>query len=253
MTATILEIKNGLKCVDNGSNEKKVIMNRLNLKINPGEFVTILGGNGAGKSTLFNSITGNIRLTDGQILINGEDVTSQREESRAKRIARVFQDPKMGTAPRMTVAENLLLAMDRGKRRGLRKRQLLEKREQMMAWCQQTGNGLEQHLDTPTGNLSGGQRQALSLIMATMSQPELLLLDEHTAALDPKTAERLMILTNEQVKKHQLTCLMITHQLADALQYGNRLIVLKKGEVAFDFNTEEKEKLTIADMLLLFE
>lgn len=239
MTEPILEIKNGVKQVSNGLNEQKTIMDHLNLRIQPGEFVTVLGGNGAGKSTLFNSISGHLSLSDGQVFIKGEDVTKLREEERAKMIARVFQDPKMGTAPRMTVAENLLLAMNRGQKRRLTPRGLKEKRGEFAALCQQLGNGLEAHLDTPTGELSGGQRQGLSLLMATIRQPDLLLLDEHTAALDPKTARNLMEMTRQQVESNHLTCLMITHRLEDALVYGNRLIVLEKGRVKFDINGKD--------------
>jgi len=243
-----LEIINGTKTISSGRH----IMNHLNLSVPPGNFVTILGGNGAGKSTLFNAISGQIQLTSGQVLLEGNDVTNDSEESRAKYISRVFQDPKLGTAPRMTVAENLLLAQLRGKHRGLKKRQLAQQKEKFYDECKKIGNGLENHLDTPTGNLSGGQRQALSLLMATINKPNLLLLDEHTAALDPKTSRQLMELTDETIKKNQLTCLMITHRMEDALKYGNRLIVLDSGQVQQDFNEEEKKQLTLPDLLTFF-
>ncbi|OJG55793.1 ABC transporter ATP-binding protein [Enterococcus haemoperoxidus] len=234
-------------------NETKLILNNVNLKISQGEFVTVLGGNGAGKSTLFNSIAGTVSLSEGDLFINGQNITTYSEEKRAKYLSRVFQDPKMGTAPRMTVAENLLLAMYRGKRRGLRLRKLNEERALFTKKCSEVGNGLENHLDTPTGNLSGGQRQALSLLMATLTKPDLLLLDEHTAALDPKTSKQLMQLTDQRIKEGALTCLMITHRMEDALKYGNRLIVLQKGQIIKDLNKEEKEKLTLKDLLLFFE
>lgn len=249
----VLELKNAVKQIDNGLNETKLILNHVNLTINQGEFVTVLGGNGAGKSTLFNSIAGTLALSEGDLFINGQNITTHSEEKRAKYFSRVFQDPKMGTAPRMTVAENLLLALYRGKRRGLRLRRLNEERVFFTKICSEVGNGLENHLDTPTGNLSGGQRQALSLLMATLTKPELLLLDEHTAALDPKTSKQLMQLTDQRIKEGQLTCLMITHRMEDALHYGNRLIVLQKGKIIKDLNEAEKSKLTLQDLLLFFE
>ncbi|WP_086313272.1 ABC transporter ATP-binding protein [Enterococcus sp. 7F3_DIV0205] len=251
--STVLELKNATKYIDNGLNERKVILNHVNLKINQGEFVTVLGGNGAGKSTLFNSIAGTVALSEGDLFINEQNITAYSEEKRASYLSRVFQDPKMGTAPRMTVAENLLLALHRGKRRGLKLRKINEERALFTKICSEVGNGLENHLDTPTGNLSGGQRQALSLLMATLTKPELLLLDEHTAALDPKTSKQLMLLTEQRVKEGELTCLMITHRMEDALHYGNRLIVLQKGQIIKDLNKEEKEKLTLQDLLLFFE
>ncbi|MEI5992657.1 ABC transporter ATP-binding protein [Candidatus Enterococcus mansonii] len=249
----ILELKNATKRIDNGLNETKTILNHVNLKIAKGEFVTVLGGNGAGKSTLFNSIAGTISLSEGELFVKEQSITNFSEEKRAQFFSRVFQDPKMGTAPRMTVAENLLLALYRGQRRGLSLRKINEQRAHFTKICAEVGNGLENHLDTPTGNLSGGQRQALSLLMATLTKPDLLLLDEHTAALDPKTSKQLMHLTDQRIKENELTCLMITHRMEDALHYGNRLIVLQKGQIIKDLNKEEKEKLTLQDLLLFFE
>lgn len=249
----VIELKNATKQIDNGMNEKKVILDHVNLSIYPGNFITVLGGNGAGKSTLFNSIAGTLTLTEGQFFINQEDRTTLTEERRATYFSRVFQDPKMGTAPRMTVAENLLLAMHRGQKRGFSLRKINEHRALFTKLCSEVGNGLENHLDAPTGNLSGGQRQALSLLMATITKPELLLLDEHTAALDPKTSKQLMNLTDQRIKEAKLTCLMITHRMEDALHYGNRLIVLQKGRIIKDLNAEEKAKLTLQDLLLFFE
>ncbi|MFW7433108.1 ABC transporter ATP-binding protein [Vagococcus carniphilus] len=248
MDEKVLSIRDGVKETESGM----TIMNHLNLEVDSGDFITILGGNGAGKSTLFNSISGNLTLTSGEISLNGTPVTHLKEEERAKFIGRVFQDPKQGTAPRMTVAENLLLASKRNKKRKFAIRRLKENKERYTELCKTIGNGLENHLDTPTGHLSGGQRQALSLLMATLEKPNLLLLDEHTAALDPKTAHQLMVLTNDLIQNNQLTCLMITHRMEDALKYGNRLIVLENGEIKKDISENEKSKLTMEDLLSFF-
>ena len=252
MTA-IVELKNATKIVNIGIEEEKVILNDVSLDIFEHDFITILGGNGAGKSTLFNVIAGTLPLTSGSIYILGENVTSYSPEKRAKYLSRVFQDPKMGTAPRMTVAENLLIAKFRGEKRRLVPRRLSHYRKEFQETIDKLGNGLEKHLDTPIEFLSGGQRQALSLLMATLKRPELLLLDEHTAALDPKTSVALMSLTDEFVNRDQLTALMITHHMEDALKYGNRLIVMKDGQIIQDLHQEEKAKMTIADYYSLFE
>ena len=252
MTA-IVELRNATKLVKSGFDEEKIILNDVSLDIHEHDFITILGGNGAGKSTLFNVIAGTLPLTSGSIHILGENVTHFSPEKRAKYLSRVFQDPKMGTAPRMTVAENLLIAKFRGEKRGLVLRSLDSYREEFQATIEKIGNGLDKHLDTPIEFLSGGQRQALSLLMATLKRPELLLLDEHTAALDPKTSVALMELTNEFVSRDRLTALMITHHMEDALKYGNRLIVMKDGQIIQDLNKDEKAKMTIADYYGLFE
>ena len=252
MTA-IVELKNATKIVNTGIEEEKVILNDVSLDIFEHNFITILGGNGAGKSTLFNVIAGTLPLTSGDIYILGENVTSYSPEKRAKYLSRVFQDPKMGTAPRMTVAENLLIAKFRGEKRCLVPRHLKRYRKEFQEIIEKIGNGLEKHLDTPIEFLSGGQRQALSLLMATLKRPELLLLDEHTAALDPKTSVALMELTDDFVQRDQLTALMITHHMEDALKYGNRLIVMKEGQIIQDLKQEEKAKMTIADYYGLFE
>ena len=252
MTA-IVELKNASKRVNNGFDEEKVILNDVSLEIHEHDFITILGGNGAGKSTLFNVIAGTLPLSSGSIYILGENVTNFSPEKRAKYLSRVFQDPKMGTAPRMTVAENLLIAKFRGESRGLVPRRLHSHRQEFQETIDKIGNGLEKHLDTPIEFLSGGQRQALSLLMATLKRPELLLLDEHTAALDPKTSVALMELTDDFVRRDQLTALMITHHMEDALKYGNRLIVMKEGQIIQDLKQEEKAKMTIADYYSLFE
>lgn len=251
MTA-IVELKNAKKVVNNGFDEKTILDN-VSLTIHKHDFITILGGNGAGKSTLFNVISGTLPLTSGSIYILGENVTSYSPEKRAKYLSRVFQDPKMGTAPRMTVAENLLIAKFRGEKRRLVPRRLKRYRKEFQEIIEKIGNGLEKHLDTPIEFLSGGQRQALSLLMATLKRPELLLLDEHTAALDPKTSVALMELTDDFVQRDQLTSLMITHHMEDALKYGNRLIVMKEGQIIQDLKQEEKAKMTIADYYGLFE
>ena len=226
----IIELKNATKVIENGE-ERKVILDDASLKIYAKDFITILGGNGAGKSTLFNAISGTLSLTSGSVFIKGNDVTNHSPEKRAAAISRVFQDPKVGTAPRMTVAENIAIAALRGQRRSLRLRNITKYKADFASLAEQIGNGLEKHLDTPTGNLSGGQRQALSLLMATIVPPDLLLLDEHTAALDPKTSVALMQLTDDLVTSKDLTALMITHHMEDALKYGNRLIVMKDGKI----------------------
>lgn len=249
----IVELKNATVQVNNGLDEVKTILDDVNLTIYEHDFLTILGGNGAGKSTLFNVIAGTLMLTSGSISILGKDVTHLPAEKRANYLARVFQDPKMGTAPRMTVAENILIAKYRGEKHGLLPRKIHSFTDEFKKLVARTGNGLEKHLDTPTGLLSGGQRQALSLLMATLKRPELLLLDEHTAALDPKTSVSLMNLTDEFVTGDQLTALMITHHMEDALKYGNRLIVMKDGKIIKDLNQDEKAQMAIADYYQLFE
>lgn len=252
MTA-IVSLKQATVAVDNGLDQQKIILNQVDLDIYEQDFITILGGNGAGKSTLFNVLSGTLPLTSGQILVRGEDVTQLPAHERARYLSRVFQDPKLGTAPRMTVAENLLIALNRGEKRQLVPRQLDQQRESFKTLLAQVGNGLEHHLDTATGLLSGGQRQALSLLMATLKRPDLLLLDEHTAALDPKTSQSLMLLTQRFIDEDKLTALMITHQMADALTYGNRLLVMKDGQIIQDLRAEEKSRMTMADYYRLFD
>ena len=250
---TIVELKDATVQVNNGFDEVKTILDHVNLTIYEHDFITILGGNGAGKSTLFNVIAGTRTRTSGSISILGEDVTHLPAQKRANYLARVFQDPKMGTAPRMTVAENLLIAKFRGQKRGFVPRRIHHYQEEFEQLVQKTGNGLEKHLETPTGLLSGGQRQALSLLMATLQRPELLLLDEHTAALDPKTSVSLMNLTDEFVSGDKLTALMITHHMEDALKYGNRVLVMKDGKIVSDLNQSQKQEMTITDYYQLFD
>ena len=247
-----LELKNITTVVNQGTPEEKTILHDLNLKLHDGDFVTLLGTNGAGKSTLLNVINGSLKPSTGQIILDETDITNLSEVKRAKAIAQVFQDPKMGTAPRMTVAENLLLATKRGPHRGLKLRGLERHMEEFMEKTAQLPNGLSERLNTFVGNLSGGQRQTLSFLMATIRQPKLLLLDEHTAALDPNTSKNLLELTNDVVTKKQITCIMITHQLRDALKYGNRTIVLNSGKIVLDVQGEEKRQLTEEKILEFF-
>ena len=250
--STILDLQNITTTVNVGTSEEKNILKNINLKINDGDFITLLGTNGAGKSTLLNIINGSIFSTSGKIILKERDLTNLSEVKRAKYIAQVFQDPKMGTAPRMTVAENLLLATKRGQQRGLHLRGLDQHLEEFKRETAQLPNGLNERLNTFVGNLSGGQRQTLSFLMATIKKPELLLLDEHTAALDPNTSRQLLELTNKVVKKEHLTCIMITHQLKDAIKYGNRTIILNSGKIVLDVNGQDKKTLTEEDILQYF-
>lgn len=253
MSKPILELKDVKTLVNKGTSSETMILKGINLKINAGDFITIVGTNGAGKSTLFNVIGGNLRADEGSILHNGHDITKTNEEQRTSFLARVFQDPKLGTAPRMTVAENMLLATKRGEHRYLIPRKLKPNMERFTKLAATMNNGLENRMTTATGALSGGQRQALSFLMATLKRPDILLLDEHTAALDPHTSLNLLHATNDRITKDHLTALMITHHLEDALTYGNRLIVLKDGQIKADFNAAEKKKLTVDKLYDYFE
>ena len=217
MSKPILELKNVKTVVNKGTANETTILKGINLKINEGDFITIVGTNGAGKSTLFNVIGGNLHADSGQILHNGKDFTRSTEEQRTSFLARVFQDPKLGTAPRMTVAENMLLATKRGEKRHLILRKLKQNMERFTKLAATMNNGLENRMTTATGALSGGQRQALSFLMATLKRPDILLLDEHTAALDPHTSLNLLHATDERINQDNLTALMITHHLEDAL------------------------------------
>lgn len=248
-----LKLVDATVLVNQGTPEEKIILDHVNLTVESGEFVTVLGSNGAGKSTLFNVIAGSLKLTTGKVFLGDQDVTQMNEIARTKTLSRVFQDPKLGTAPRMTVAENLLLAERRGEKRRLRSRGLtIEKRAELVKIADQMGNGLAQRLDVATGQLSGGQRQALAFLMATEKRPELLLLDEHTAALDPKTSAQLMDLTDQQIRQQHLTAMMITHNLSDALAYGDRLLVMSNGKIAMDYTSEKKQALTLEELLTFF-
>ena len=248
----MLEIKNVYKTFNAGTvNEKRALKN-LNLSVADGEFVTVIGGNGAGKSTMLNAITGAYAVDYGSIEIVGVDVTKLPEHKRAQFIGRVFQDPMMGTAANMQIEENLALAARRGKKRGLRIGITNGEREEYKKQLATLGLGLEDRMTAKVGLLSGGQRQALTLLMATLQKPKLLLLDEHTAALDPKTAAKVLETTQRIVEDNKLTTIMITHNMRDAITYGNRLIMMYDGHVVVDVSGEEKKKLTVEQLLNLF-
>lgn len=248
----MIKLHNITKVFDVDS-DLKIALNNINLEIEEGEFVTVIGANGSGKSTLFNLISGNYFPTKGSILINDEDVTKLELNKRVSEIGVVFQDPLSGTAKDMSVIENLILANIRNKRRTLKWGFKKDDNEFYKNLLKTLNLGLENNLNKKIGTLSGGQRQAITLLMATLSNPKLLLLDEHTAALDPKTAETVLNITNQIVKEKNLTTIMITHNMRDALNYGNRLIMLKDGEIVFDVKGSEKESLTIKELLFKFE
>ena len=232
-------------------NEKRAIDN-LNLTLEDGDFVTIIGGNGAGKSTTLNLIAGVYPVDAGMIHLNGYDLTNLPEHKRARFLGRVFQDPMMGTAATMGIEENLALAYRRGQKRGLGSGITNEERELYREKLATLGLGLENRMTSKVGLLSGGQRQALTLLMATLRKPDLLLLDEHTAALDPKTADKVLQITEEIVARDNLTTLMVTHNMKNAIQYGNRLIMMDAGHVVVDIRGEEKKNLTVRDLLEKF-
>lgn len=245
----MLEVRNLYKTFNAGTiNEKKAI-NGLSLTLEDGDFVTVIGGNGAGKSTLLNLVAGVFPVDDGSITIDGQDVTRLPEHKRAKFIGRVFQDPMMGTAATMGIEENLALAYRRGQARGLRYGINNEERKLYREKLSILGLGLEDRLTSKVGLLSGGQRQALTLLMATLKKPKLLLLDEHTAALDPKTAAKVLETTEKIVQRDHLTTLMITHNMRDAIAHGNRLIMMDAGRIVVDICGEEKKNLTVQDLL----
>ena len=248
----MLDVKNISKTFNAGTVNEKTALNGLSLHLNEGDFVTVIGGNGAGKSTLLNAVAGVWPVDEGAITIGGVDVTHMAEHKRAKYIGRVFQDPMMGTAATMQIEENLALAMRRGKPRTLRIGITKEEREQYKEMLKILDLGLEDRLTSKVGLLSGGQRQALTLLMATLQKPKLLLLDEHTAALDPKPAAKVLGATERIVNKDHLTTLMITHNMKDAIVHGNRLIMMYEGRVALDISGEDKKKLTVEDLLAKF-
>ena len=248
----MLEMQHVTKVFNCGSVDEKVALNDLSLTLRDGDFVTVIGGNGAGKSTMQNAICGTWLPDSGHILLDGVDVTSLPEHKRAKYLGRVYQDPMMGTAARLQIEENLALAARRGKRRTLRPGIVRSERENYRKLLETLGLGLETRLSAKVGTLSGGQRQALTLLLATLQKPQLLLLDEHTAALDPRTAAKVMELTERIVKENHLTTLMITHNMRDAIQYGNRLVMLHEGRVILDIEGEEKKRLTVPDLLEMF-
>ena len=248
----MLEIKEIYKTFNAGTVNEKSALNGLTLSLKEGDFCTVIGGNGAGKSTMLNAVAGTYPVDAGSILIGGTDVTHLPEYKRAKFIGRVFQDPMLGTAPTMWIEENLALAARRGKPRGLKWGISKAEREQFKELLHGLDLGLEDRLTSKVGLLSGGQRQALTLLMASLQKPRLLLLDEHTAALDPKTAAKVLELSDRIVERDHLTTLMVTHNMKDAIAHGNRLIMMYDGRVVIDVSGEEKKKLTVSQLLELF-
>lgn len=249
----MLELKGVSLTFNKGTVNEKQALCGIDLTVNDGDFITVIGGNGAGKSTLLNVISGVFPTDAGSISLNGKDLTALKEYKRAKYISRVFQDPLSGTAASMNIEENLALAARRGKRRGLKWGMSKDELAGYKELLKGLDLGLEDRTGQKVGTLSGGQRQALTLLMASVVSPELLLLDEHTAALDPKTAKKVLALTDEIIKKENLTALMITHNMNDALSYGNRLIMMNGGRIIFDVSGEEKKRLTVKDLLEKFE
>ena len=249
----MLELKNIYKTFNAGTVNEKQALKGINLTLEDGDFVTVIGGNGAGKSTMLNAIAGVWPVDEGQIIIDGKDVTKLPEHKRAAFLGRVFQDPMNGTAATMGIEENLALALRRGQSRTLRAGIKASEREVYKRLLSTLGLGLEDRLTSKVGLLSGGQRQALTLLMATLKKPKLLLLDEHTAALDPKTAAKVLETTEMIVNRDHLTTLMITHNMKDAITHGNRLIMMMEGNIILDIRGEEKKKLTVEDLLHKFE
>ena len=249
----MLELKNIYKTFNAGTVNEKQALKGIDLTLEDGDFVTVIGGNGAGKSTMLNAIAGVWPVDEGQIIIDGQDVTKRPEHKRAAFLGRVFQDPMNGTAATMGIEENLALALRRGQSRTLRAGIKASEREVYKRLLSTLGLGLEDRLTSKVGLLSGGQRQALTLLMATLKKPKLLLLDEHTAALDPKTAAKVLETTEMIVNRDHLTTLMITHNMKDAITHGNRLIMMMEGKIILDIRGEEKKKLTVEDLLHKFE
>ena len=249
----MLRIENIKKTFNPGTINEKIALNGVDLVLEDGEFVTVIGSNGAGKSTLLNAIAGTWLVDEGKIFIDDIDVTNLSEFKRAQYIGRVFQDPMMGTASDMWIEENLALAHRRGRKRGLAPGIMPDERATFKALLKEFDLGLEDRLSTKVGLLSGGQRQALTLIMATLQQPKLLLLDEHTAALDPKTAAKVLDVTEKIVNKSGLTTFMVTHNMRDAIAHGDRLLMLNEGKIILDISGEEKKKLSVESLLERFE
>ncbi len=249
----MLEIRHAYKTFFPGTINEKVALSDLNLKIEDGEFVTVIGGNGAGKSTMLNIIAGSLSVDSGSIVIDGQDITRWPEHKRAALLGRVFQDPMMGTAPTMQIDENLAIAARRGQKRGLKWGITKEERETYRELLKGFDLGLEDRLSAKVGLLSGGQRQALTLLMATLKKPKVLLLDEHTAALDPKTAQKVLDITDRIVERSGLTTFMVTHNMKDAIRHGNRLLMLNEGKIILDIRGEEKKKMTVEKLLNRFE
>ncbi|MCQ2513632.1 MAG: ABC transporter ATP-binding protein [Ruminococcus sp.] len=249
----MLEISNIYKTFNKGTVNEKKALNGLNLKLNDGDFCTVIGGNGAGKSTMLNAIAGVWPVDSGAIMIDGKDVSGLPEYKRAPYLGRVFQDPMTGTVADMEIIENLAIAARRGQRRGLAWGVKKEEKEKYYEMLKEFDLGLENRMTSKVGLLSGGQRQAITLLMATIKKPKLLLLDEHTAALDPKTAAKVLELSDKIISEHNLTALMVTHNMRDAIVHGNRLIMLNEGRVILDISGEEKKNLTVEHLLEKFE
>lgn len=249
----MLKLESICKTFNPGTINEKKALKSIDLHLKPGDFVTVIGGNGAGKSTMLNAVAGVWPVDEGSVVIDGVDVTGLAEHQRARYIGRVFQDPMTGTAPNMQIEENLALALRRGKRRGLRWGVTNAEREGYAEKLKTLGLGLEDRLTAKAGLLSGGQRQALTLLMATLQRPKLLLLDEHTAALDPQTAAKVLEISDTLIEQNQLTALMVTHNMKDAIRHGNRLIMMNEGRIIFDVSGEEKAKLTKEDLMDKFD
>lgn len=250
--STILSIQSIHKTFEAGTINENHVLRGMELDVQEGDFISIIGGNGAGKSTLMNSLAGTLTVDQGDILLEGKSIKNIPAAKRAKDIARVFQDPKMGTASRLTIEENMAIAYRRGLPRGLSWGVKDSERQIFKESLKELGLGLENRLKVDTQFLSGGQRQALTLMMAALVKPKLLLLDEHTAALDPKTSDMVMDLTKKIVENHQLTTLMITHNMENAIEYGNRLVMLHQGRIVVDVKGEEKKNLTVQNLMDLF-
>lgn len=253
MSHATIELNQVTKHFQRQTGEQVVGLNNINLKINAGEVIGVIGTNGAGKSTLMNCLTGQLPIDSGEILIEGIAIRKMKKRDIAKKIGRVFQNPQMGTAPRMTVFENLMLAQKRGEQRGFSRSLTKENYQKMLKELAAFKLDLENRVDVPMENLSGGQRQAVSLIMATIQKPELLLLDEHTAALDPRTAKQVMAMTQLMIKNYGLTTFMITHHLQDALDYCDRLIVMHRGQISRIYQKTELASLTAGDLYQTLE
>ncbi|MBR3297017.1 MAG: ABC transporter ATP-binding protein [Firmicutes bacterium] len=250
----MLKIEHLQKTFNAGTVNEKVVFRDLNLTVEEGEFVTVIGSNGAGKSTMLSAIAGSMMPDSGRITLNGRDITYMPEVKRASFIGRVFQDPMMGTAANMWIEENLALAYRRAKPKGLRWGMPVgEEKELYKKQLARLGLGLEDRLQTKVGLLSGGQRQAITLVMATVRRPEILLLDEHTAALDPKTAATVLEISNDIVRENGLTTLMVTHNMKNAIEYGDRLVMMHNGGIILDISGEEKKQLTVEKLLQKFE
>ena len=249
----MLDLQHISKTFNPGTVNAKTALRDLSLTLHEGDFVTVIGGNGAGKSTMLNAVAGSFSVDTGRIMIDGTDVTHLPEHKRAAFIGRVFQDPMMGTAPTMQIEENLALAARRGQRRGLKWGVTNAEREEYHEKLKMLGLGLEDRMTAKVGLLSGGQRQALTLLMASLKRPKLLLLDEHTAALDPTTAAKVLELSDKIVEENGLTAMMITHNMTDAIRHGNRLIMMMNGKIIYDVSGEEKAVLEVSDLLKKFE